>query len=40
MSALLRWMLARPILLAATMGVALVSIMATLLLVGPPGGSS
>ena len=39
-SALLRWMLARPILLAGIMGVALVSIMATLLLIGPPGGSS
>jgi len=39
-SALLRWMLARPVLLAGTMGVALVAIMATLLALGPPGGSS
>ncbi|MDJ0339639.1 DUF3817 domain-containing protein [Cryobacterium sp. PH31-O1] len=39
-SAVLRWMLARPALLAAIMGVALVSIMATLLTIGPPGGAS
>lgn len=39
-SALLRWMLARPALLAGTMGVALMAIMATLLALGPPGGSS
>ena len=39
-SALLRWMLARPVLLACIMGIALVSIMATLLSIGPPGGIS
>ncbi|MDJ0350331.1 DUF3817 domain-containing protein [Cryobacterium sp. PH29-G1] len=39
-SALLRWMLARPVLLASIMAIALVSIMATLLTLGPPGGSS
>jgi integral membrane protein len=39
-SALLRWMLARPVLLAGSMGVALAAIMATLLALGPPGGSS
>ena len=38
-SALLRWALARPALLVAIMTVALVSIMATLLTIGPPGGS-
>ncbi|MBG6214410.1 MAG: DUF3817 domain-containing protein [Cryobacterium sp.] len=40
LSALLRWMLARPVLLAGIMGIALVSIMATLLSIGPPGGTS
>lgn len=39
-SALLRWMLARPLLLAGIMGVALVAIMATMLTIGPPGGVS
>lgn len=39
LSALLRWMLARPVLLVGIMGVALVAIMATLLTIGPPGGS-
>ena len=39
-SALLRWMLVRPVLLAGLMAVALVSIMATLLTLGPPGGAS
>jgi integral membrane protein len=38
-SALLRWALARPALLVTIMGVSLVSIMATLLTIGPPGGS-
>ncbi|TFB86733.1 DUF3817 domain-containing protein [Cryobacterium luteum] len=38
-SAVLRWMLARPALLAGVLGVALVSIMATLLTLGPPGGA-
>ncbi|WP_104190934.1 DUF3817 domain-containing protein [Cryobacterium sp. Y82] len=40
LSALLRWMLARPVLLASIMGIALVSIMATLLTIGPPGAGS
>ncbi len=40
LSALLRWMLARPVLFASIMGILLVSIMATLLTLGPPGGSS
>ena len=40
LSALLRWMLARPVLLLGVLGVALVSIMATLLTIGPPGGAS
>ena len=39
-SGLLRWMLARPVLFASIMGVALVTIMATLLTLGPPGGAS
>ena len=39
-SALLRWMLARPVLFASIMGIALVSIMATLLSIGSPGGTS
>lgn len=39
-SALLRWMLGRPLLLAVAMGIALISIMATLLTLGPPGGAS
>ena len=39
-SALLRWVLARPVLLVTAMAVALVSIMATLLTLGPPGGAS
>ena len=39
-SALLRWVLVRPVLLASVMGVALVSIMAALLTIGPPGGTS
>jgi hypothetical protein len=33
-------MLARPVLLACIMGIALVSIMATLLSIGPPGSIS
>ena len=40
LSALLRWMLARPVLFAGIMGILLVSLMATLLTLGPPGGSS
>ena len=40
MSALLRWMLARPVVLAGIMATALVTIMATLLTIGPPGGTS
>ncbi|TFD64407.1 DUF3817 domain-containing protein [Cryobacterium ruanii] len=39
-SALLRWMLARPVVLAGIMAIALVTIMATLLTIGPPGGTS
>ena len=39
-SALLRFMLARPVLLVGVLGVILVSLMATLLLIGPPGGTS
>ena len=39
-SALLRWMLARPALLIGIMGIVLVSIMATLLTIGPPGSIS
>ena len=39
-SASLRWVLARPVLLVTVMAVALVSIMATLLTLGPPGGAS
>jgi len=38
LSALLRWMLNRPVLLGTLFVVGLVSIMATLLIVGPPGG--
>jgi len=40
LSALLRWMLARPVLLTSIMGIVLVSIMTTLLTLGPPGGGS
>jgi integral membrane protein len=39
-SALLRLVLARPVLLAAVMSVAVAAIMATLLTLGPPGGTS
>ena len=39
-SRLLRWMLNRPVLFATIFVVGLVSIMATLLFVGPPGGRS
>ena len=39
-SALLRQMLARPVLLTLVMGIALVGVMATLLRIGPPGGAS
>lgn len=38
-STLLRWALARPALLVTIMAAALVSIMAALLAIGPPGGS-
>jgi len=40
LSVLLRWMLNRPVLLGALFVVGLVSIMTTLLIVGPPGGRS
>ena len=39
-SVVLRWMLNRPILLGTLFVVGLVSIMATLLVIGPPGGRS
>ncbi|MEO6200353.1 MAG: DUF3817 domain-containing protein [Cryobacterium sp.] len=39
-SVLLRWMLNRPVLLGILLVVGLASIMATLLLIGPPGGRS
>ena len=39
-SALLRWMLARPALFTTVLAVGLVAIMSTLLVVGPPGGSN
>lgn len=39
-SVVLRWMLNRPILLGTLFVVGLVSIMATLLIIGPPGGRS
>ncbi|TFB53524.1 DUF3817 domain-containing protein [Cryobacterium tagatosivorans] len=38
LSVLLRWMLNRPVLLGALFVVGLVTIMATLLIIGPPGG--
>ena len=40
MSTVLRWVLARPVLFVGIMAVALASIMATLLTLGPPGGAS
>lgn len=38
MNRLLRWFLARPLLLAITFGVAVAAIMTTMLIIGPPGG--
>ncbi|SDK02341.1 integral membrane protein [Cryobacterium psychrotolerans] len=38
LSVLLRWMLNRPVLLGTVFVVGLVTIMATLLIIGPPGG--
>lgn len=40
MNRLLRWFLARPLLLAITFAVAVAAIMTTMLIIGPPGGWS
>ncbi|KGJ72525.1 membrane protein [Cryobacterium roopkundense] len=40
MSAMLRWMLARPVLFTTVLVIGLITIMTTLLFVGPPGGAS